>query len=309
MNIVEAKGLGKEYGELTAVDSLDLHIPEGEIFGFLGPNGAGKTTAISMMCGVITPTRGTATIDGHDIRDDAFAAKRAIGLVPQDLAVYEEINARQNLAFFGALYDLSGVELNKRIDWVLEVAGLTDRAKEPVEQFSGGMKRRLNMAVGLMHKPKLLVLDEPTVGVDPQSRNYIFETIRSLQSEHGMSVLYTSHYMEEVQSLCDRVAILDKGELIANDRVDDLINAHASGALQLDLAKDADGQAALAAAMEHGEANLSGSKLEVKVTTSIGAAITAVEQAGVEVVSMRSLQADLETVFLTLTGKKLRDEK
>ena len=305
--VVEAQGLGKDYGELTAVRSLDLTLAEGEIFGFLGPNGAGKTTAISMMCGVVTPSRGRAVIAGHDMGADPFAAKRALGLVPQDLALYEEITARQNLAFFGGLYGLRGAALEKRIDVVLEVAGLQERSREPVEQFSGGMKRRLNLAVGLVHEPRLLVLDEPTVGVDPHSRNHIFETIRHLQAEQGMTVLYTSHYMEEVQVLCDRVAILDKGELIANDRVDELIAAHASGALEIDLAAGADGEAAVAAAAAHGEATLKGKVVHVVPSGAIGPVITAVEASGAQVASVRSMQSDLETVFLTLTGHHLRD--
>ena len=167
--ILVAAGLGKDYGSARALDSLDLEVREGEIFGLLGPNGAGKTTAISMIAGVVTPTRGTAAIGGHDVRSDSFAAPRLLGLVPQDVALYEDLSARQNLRFFGRLYGLRGATLLEREAWVLDVVGLSDRADEPVERFSGGMKRRLNLAAGLVHRPRLLVLDEPTVGVDPQS--------------------------------------------------------------------------------------------------------------------------------------------
>jgi ABC-2 type transport system ATP-binding protein len=251
--LLETRGLGKDYGDVCALAGLDLEVAEGEIFGLLGPNGAGKTTAISMMCGVVTPTRGSARVGGLDVTRDAFAARRLIGLVPQDLALYEELSAAQNLRFFGALYGLGGAELAARVDQALELAGLRERAREPVARYSGGMKRRLNLAAGLLHRPKLVILDEPTVGVDPQSRNHIFASIRALAAEHGMTVLYTSHYMEEVETLCRRVAILDHGKLIACSTVDDLVARHG----------------------------------------------------GEEVVVRR---ANLETVFLALTGHRLRDE-
>jgi ABC-2 type transport system ATP-binding protein len=251
MPLLETRGLGKDYGSLSALAGLDLAIEEGEIFGLLGPNGAGKTTAISMMCGVVTPSRGSARVAGLDIA--SFAARRLIGLVPQDLALYEELSALQNLRFFGGLYGLTGSELAARADWALELAGLRERAREPVSRYSGGMKRRLNLAAGLLHRPRLVILDEPTVGVDPQSRNHIFATIRALSAEHGMTVLYTSHYMEEVELLCKRVAILDRGALIACSTVEDLVARHG----------------------------------------------------GEEVVVRK---ANLETVFLALTGHRLRDE-
>jgi len=226
MPLLETRGLGKDYGSIRALAGLDLEVQEGEIFGLLGPNGAGKTTAISMMCGVVTPSRGSARVGGLDVVRQPHAARRLIGLVPQDLAVYEELSALQNLRFFGGLYGLTGPELAARADWALELAGLRERAREPVSRYSGGMKRRLNLAAGLLHRPRLVILDEPTVGVDPQSRNHIFATIRALCAEHGMTVVYTSHYMEEVELLCKRVAILDHGELIACSTVDDLVARH-----------------------------------------------------------------------------------
>jgi len=253
MPLLETRGLGKDYGSIRALAGLDLEVEEGEIFGLLGPNGAGKTTAISMMCGVVTPSRGSARVGGLDVARQPLAARRLVGLVPQDLAVYEELSALQNLRFFGGLYDLAGAELAARVDWALELAGLRERAREPVSRYSGGMKRRLNLAAGLLHRPRLVILDEPTVGVDPQSRNHIFATIRALCSEQGMTVLYTSHYMEEVELLCKRVAILDHGALIACSTVEDLVARHG----------------------------------------------------GEEVVVRR---ANLESVFLHLTGHSLRDE-
>src|SRR5215831_4923749 len=231
--VLELAGLGKDYGARVAVQSVDLAIRRGEIFGLLGPNGAGKTTTISMACGVVPPSRGTARIAGHDIRSDTFAAKRAIGLVPQDLALYDELSPRQNLAFFGQLYGLAGDELAQRIDWALGIAGLTDRAGDLVKTFSGGMKRRLNLAAGLIHEPTLLVLDEPTVGVDPQSRRHIFDSIRTLR-DRGMTILYTSHYMEEVEELCDRVAIMDAGAIVASGTLAELRAAHSGGGLEIE---------------------------------------------------------------------------
>jgi ABC-2 type transport system ATP-binding protein len=229
--LLEVRGLGKDYGARTAVAALDLDVAAGEIVGLLGPNGAGKTTTISMICGVVTPSRGTARVAGHDIRADGRAARAALGIVPQDLALYESLSATENLRFFGALYGLGGARLRERIAWALEVVGLADRAREPVEKFSGGMKRRLNLAAGLIHEPRLLVLDEPTVGVDPQSRSHVFETIRSLRAA-GTTILYTSHYMEEVEALCDRVAIMDGGKVIAEGAVAALRERHGGGNLE-----------------------------------------------------------------------------
>jgi ABC-2 type transport system ATP-binding protein len=321
MAILETTRLGKDYGDTTAVASLDLAVEEGEIFGLLGPNGAGKTTTISMVCGVITPSRGTAVIAGHDIRKDPFAARRALGLVPQDLALYEEITARQNLAFFGSIYGLSGSLLAERIDWALGVAGLEDRGNDVVKRFSGGRKRRLNIAAGLLHKPRLLVLDEPTVGVDPQSRNYIFETVRGLQVEHGMTVIYTSHYMEEVQSLCERVAVMDHGKLLALDHVNEMIATHGGGSVEIEVAGPSTSMTAsmttsmaenLARAVaglgDAGEVQIEGNVLRVQAPGKLGAIIMAVEQSGATLRSIHSLEADLETVFLHLTGKRLRDQ-
>ncbi|MBA3539463.1 MAG: ABC transporter ATP-binding protein, partial [Deltaproteobacteria bacterium] len=220
------RGLGKDYGDRTAVVAIDLDVGRGECLGLLGPNGAGKTTTISMICGVTTPTRGRVVIAGHDLITAARDAKARLGLVPQDLALYEELSATQNLRYFGALYGLRGARLAERIGWALEVVGLRDRAGDPVRRYSGGMKRRLNLAVGLLHRPEVLVLDEPTVGVDPQSRNHIFETVRALHAE-GMTVVYTSHYMEEVEALCDRVAIIDGGAIVATGTIRELVAAHA----------------------------------------------------------------------------------
>src|SRR5690606_12496403 len=212
--VLRCEGLRKTYGDLLAVDDLSLSIAEGETYGLLGPNGAGKTTAISMIVGVLARDAGTVTVDGrpHDVH--GTAGKALIGYVPQQLALYTDLTARENLRFFGRLYGLSGRELSRRTDEVLEVVGLADRAGQRVDKFSGGMARRLHIGVGLLNRPRLLVLDEPTAGVDPQSRNAIMESVARLAGE-GIAVLYTTHYMEEAERLCDRVGILDQGRLRA----------------------------------------------------------------------------------------------
>ncbi len=313
MALLECRGVGKDFGALRAVEALDLDIEEGEIVGLLGPNGAGKTTAISMLCGVVTPSRGTVRIAGHDLAREPFAARRAIGLVPQDLALYEELSARQNLRFFGRLYGLRGADLDGRIDWALRLAGLVDRATEPVRRFSGGMKRRLNLAAGLLHRPRLVILDEPTVGVDLQSRNHIFSAIRSLCSEHGMTVLYTSHYMEEVELLCQRVAIMDRGREVASDTVAGLVARHGGTSLEIEVRGDLRRIAAALAPL--GEVSIereteAGGHLRLLETSPVkpGVVVRAVETADGEVEALRIHKPDLEAVFLALTGHSLRDD-
>jgi ABC-2 type transport system ATP-binding protein len=305
MAVLTTTGLGKDYGAHTAVRSLDLEIPRGSIFGLLGPNGAGKTTAISMICGVVTPSRGCARVAGHDLRAAPFAARRALGYVPQELAIYEELSATQNLAFFGRCYGLRGPALTDRLSWALELAGLRGRHREPVSQFSGGMKRRLNLVAALMHRPQLLVLDEPTVGVDPQSRSFLFAAIRRLRDE-GMTVLYTSHYMEEVEALCDRVAIIDRGEVIASDSVAGLLASGGGGGIEVELEG---GEDELAEALEAlPAASRVASGLRVESPAALAEAIGVLEAGGLSISALRSVAPDLEQVFLQLTGHRLRDD-
>jgi linearmycin/streptolysin S transport system ATP-binding protein len=304
--VLELVGLGKDYGARTAVHAIDLTLSRGEIFGLLGPNGAGKTTTISMVCGVVAPSRGTARIAGADLGTQTYAAKRAIGLVPQDLALYDELTPHQNLAFFGELYGLSGDLLARRIDGALGIAGLTDRAGDLVKTFSGGMKRRLNLAAGLIHEPTLLVLDEPTVGVDPQSRNHIFGSIRALR-DRGTTILYTSHYMEEVEELCDRVAIMDAGRIVASGSIAELCAQHTTGGLEVELDGDAAAIAAAAAAAAPLGARRAGAVLHLDARPPYGPAIAAIEATGAQIKRIGARRADLETVFLALTGRGLRD--
>ena len=218
--VLEVTGLCKSFGTTKALGDVSLHLKEGEIFGLLGPNGAGKTTFLSIISGLLQPDAGGFLVLGQPLHR---ARKHLLGIVPQDLAIYNELSARENLRFFGQLYGLGGRDLEGHIDEVLQAVGLLDRAADRAGTFSGGMKRRLNLAAGLVHKPRLLLLDEPTVGVDPQSRNHIFEEVRRLNGQ-GLTILYTSHYMEEVQALCPRVGILDQGTLIACDSLTNLLN-------------------------------------------------------------------------------------
>ncbi len=309
--VLALHGLGKDYGTRRAVGAVDLEVRRGECLGLLGPNGAGKTTTISMACGVLTPSRGRVEIGGIDLAKDPYTAKAKLGMVPQELALYDELTASQNLEYFGALYGLSGAKRSERIAWALGVVGLTDRAREQVKKYSGGMKRRLNLAAGLVHEPEVLVLDEPTVGVDPQSRNHIFETVRSLR-ENGMTVIYTSHYMEEVEALCDRVAIMDAGAIDATGTVAELIAQHAGKGIELELVGTPEQITAAATAAEsHGSVERAAGERQILRLTPDGAlapAIAAIEATGVTIARIESREANLETAFLALTGKTLRDD-
>ncbi len=304
------RGLGKDYGARTAVGAIDLEVRRGECLGLLGPNGAGKTTTISMACGVLTPTRGEVEIGGVSLAREPFRAKAKLGLVPQELAIYDDLSATQNLRYFGALYGLRGSELDVRIAWALGVVGLTERASELVKRYSGGMKRRLNLAAGLLHKPEVLVLDEPTVGVDPQSRNHIFETVKALRAD-GMSVVYTSHYMEEVEALCDRIAIIDHGAIAATGTLRELVARHASTRLAIELrgeagAIDAAIERAREVAVVERAADATG-RITVEPRGELAPVIAALEGQAVALGRIESHGADLEAAFLALTGRALRD--
>jgi ABC-2 type transport system ATP-binding protein len=234
--MLTVRHLRKTYGPLVAVDDVSLSVEGGRLLGLLGPNGAGKTTTVSMITGVITPDKGDVLIDGAPLSGDTDRKKRKIGLVPQDLALYDELSARANLRFFGALYGLSGAALDKAIASALGLVGLSDRERDLVKTFSGGMKRRLNLAAGLLHDPDILLLDEPTVGVDPQSRNAIFDNLEELK-QRGKALLYTTHYMEEVERLADRIVVVDHGRVIADDTLrglQALAPADASGRVTLE---------------------------------------------------------------------------
>ena len=214
--MLEIRRLRKAYKDLVAVNDISFSVHAGELVGLLGPNGAGKTTTVSMICGLVTPDQGQVLVNGEGLTGDIDPKKRRIGLVPQDLALYDELSAKANLQFFGSLFDMSGAALERAIGATLELVGLADRARDLVRTYSGGMKRRLNLAAGLLHDPDIVLLDEPTVGVDPQSRNAIFDNLEELK-RRGKALLYTTHYMEEAERLADRIVVIDHGRVVADD--------------------------------------------------------------------------------------------
>ncbi|MDH3892722.1 MAG: ABC transporter ATP-binding protein [candidate division Zixibacteria bacterium] len=297
--MIKAENLTKRFGEITAVDDISFEIHKGEAFGFLGPNGAGKSTTINMLAGVLEPDRGGISIDGAT-DPTRTQVRRSLGIAPQALALYDELTADENLAFFGRLYGLSGKALSARADWALELVGLTGRRRDRVKTYSGGMQRRLNLACGLVHDPQVLLLDEPTVGVDPQSRNLIFEKVSQLKAE-GRTVLYTTHYMEEAERLCDRVAIIDNGRIMAVDSVENLITNHGGPSfVNAQLSAPPEETAGL-------PGTLDGLNLRVETDSPMDT-IADLSAKGQSFVTMRIDQPNLETVFLNLTGRKLRDQ-
>jgi linearmycin/streptolysin S transport system ATP-binding protein len=309
--ILSCSGLRKSFGDRLAVDGVGFEIRAGESYGLLGPNGAGKTTTISMVCGLLERDAGEVVVEGRPLDVDSTEAKSSIGYVPQDIAIYPDLSALENLRFFGRLYGLRSRELESRVGEVLEVTGLTDRSRDRTEKFSGGMKRRLNIGIALLHRPRLLVLDEPTVGVDPQSRNAILSSIEQL-SGAGMAVLYTTHCMEEAERLCDRVAIIDEGrikaegtrsELVAMVGERDRVNLSATGDL-------AGAERALSALHEVEAATVADGSINLIVNGAsavLPRILQAVQDAGVALTGVEVVQPDLEAVFLTMTGKALRD--
>ena len=309
--MLDCRGLRRSYGNLTAVDGVGFHISPGETYGLLGPNGAGKTTTISMIAGLLDRDDGAVTVDGQPMSPQAVRAKAAIGYVPQELALYPDLSARENLMFFARLYGMSTADAKRRSADVLEVTGLTDRAGDQTKKYSGGMKRRLNIGIGLLHRPKLLILDEPTVGVDPQSRNAILESVEGLSGE-GMAVLYTTHYMEEAERLCDRVGIIDHGKLIAEGTRSELVSLVGEGDRVRLLAT---GDLAKAAAELDGhpwvrQASATDEVIDLVVDDSrsnLPAILTTAAAADVAVRSVDVTEPDLEAVFLHLTGRALRD--
>ena len=311
--ILEVQNLVKQYGAFTAVKGISFDIKEGEIFSLLGPNGAGKTTTISMLSTLYTPTSGDATIGGHSITKDPMAVKRMIGVVPQEIALYEDLTARENLIFWGRMYGLSGKSLNSRVDEVLGQIDLVDKAKNRVKTYSGGMKRRVNIGVGLLHKPRLLFMDEPTVGIDPQSRRAILDTVKDLNKQ-GMTVLYTTHYMEEAQELSDRVGIIDHGELIALGTQDELTKqVGEADTLILHIGENDDSEAlanslkGLKDIIEANAADYEVSLITPQAENILASVVSKANERGIKIRSIDIREPNLEAVFLHLTGRALRD--
>jgi len=309
--MIQVERLRKDFGTLTAVDDVSFEVRDSEIFGLLGPNGAGKTTTINMICGVLRPDGGRVLVDTTDIWIEPETVKRSLGVVPQEIAVYEDLTARDNLNFWGSLYGLGGSELRRRVDEALSRVGLAERAKDKVKGFSGGMKRRLNLCMGLLHRPKFLLLDEPTVGIDPQARLAILEVIREAAAG-GSTVLYTTHYMDEAQELCDRIAIIDHGRILTVGTLEELTRMAGEGEV-LRLTGSFDDETArrhidgLEGVRLH---SLEAGRAVLSVAAG-GPGLTAIlprlldSELGVDDVSIQ--QPSLQSVFIRLTGRELRD--
>ncbi|MDF2673083.1 MAG: transporter-like protein [Clostridiales bacterium] len=311
MEIIKIKDLTKKYGSNIAVDNINLSIDQGEIFGLIGPNGAGKSTTINSLCGLLRASDGEIIIDGINMREDSLEAKKRLGLVPQEIAIFENLTGRENIEFFGKLAGLRGSLLKERVDEALEFVGLSDKAKSMPKGYSGGMKRRLNIACAIAHHPKIIILDEPTVGIDPQSRNHILESVKKL-NKMGSTIIYTTHYMEEAEALCSRIAIMDHGRLIADGTKEELkklvheeekiiINGSDISFNTLEEIK---------AISQVKDAQLIENSLEI-ITSSTQLILQDIlfllSKNGVRIKGIQVSEPDLETVFLSLTGRKLRD--
>jgi ABC-2 type transport system ATP-binding protein len=309
--VLECSGLTKSFGDHAVVAGLGFSVAPGETYGLLGPNGAGKTTTISMIAGLLEPDAGEIRLAGEPMNPDATHTKRLVGLVPQDLAIYPDLDAAENLEFFGRLQGMKGADLKRRVAEVLEIIELTDRAEDRTEQYSGGMKRRLNIGVGLLHQPALLILDEPTVGVDPQSRNAILDSVERL-GEEGMAVLYTTHYMEEAERLCDRIGIVDQGKLIAEGSQADLVRIVGQrDRLTLTATGSLTATASALSELEAvDDAGVTGEAIVLIVDRAHDHLPQILEMAGRTGSLVKSVDvdsADLESVFLKLTGRALRE--
>jgi ABC-2 type transport system ATP-binding protein len=309
--LIEVEGLRKQYGDLTAVDDVSFTAKPGAIFGLLGPNGAGKSTTIGCVSGLVKPSGGRIRVMGHDVVTDGRASRQKLGVVPQELALYEDLSARENLNYWGAAYGLGGARLRARIAAVLDLVGLLDRSKEPVKRFSGGMKRRLNFACGLVHEPEVLLLDEPTVGVDPQSRVRLLELVRD-QTRSGACVLYTTHYMEEAENLCDRLAIIDHGKIIAMGTLPELRGALGERDLLRVTGKFDPSRVneAVSHLRDVEIVQVESELLTLAVSDGpkrLPAILEALSIAGAEVHETTLTQPNLESLFIKLTGRELRD--
>jgi ABC-2 type transport system ATP-binding protein len=307
--MISVSNLKKNYGLVQALNGVSFNIKAGEFFGLLGPNGAGKTTTISIMSTIVEADEGSVTIAGFDLKKNPLECKKTIGVVPQEIALYNELSAYDNLMFWGSLYDVPKSELTKRIDTTLTLFGLFDRRKDKVKTYSGGMKRRINIASALLHNPTILFMDEPTVGVDPQSRNLIFEVIDKLHKE-GMTMVYTTHYMQEAERLCDRIGIIDNGTIIAQGSLDEL---KSSSKIKETIV------VTIQAISEHALTKLSVDWGDVKrveneihfytnnVKSDLSKIILNCSELGLDVLNIDIQKVNLETIFLNLTGKQLRD--
>lgn len=311
MSIIKVKNVTKRFNDKLVLDNINYEVKEGEIFGFIGPNGAGKSTLINIMTGLLTPDSGTIEVCGYDILKEPIKAKKCIGYVPQELALMEELNALTNLEFFGALYGLKGKLLKERIEEVLKITGLEEKKKQKVKKYSGGMKRRLNLAVSILHRPKVLILDEPTVGVDPQSRNNIFSFIKNICKEWGTTVIYTSHYMEEIEELCKNVFIIDLGKEIAYGYKNEIKAAVFSNNKVMIDAENVSGEIIMELNKVDGVIKVSDKDgiitLVINLDFKLANVLALLEKQNINIKKISYEEVKLEDVFLSLTGKTLRD--
>lgn len=310
--MLETDKLTKQFKDVIAVDDVSLVLMRGESVGLLGPNGAGKSTAIAMISTLMKPSSGDVRLNGKSVLKKPDDMRRVLGVVPQKIALYEELSAYENLKFFGRLYGLSGNKLEQRIEYVLELVGLADRKKELVKNYSGGMQRRVNLAAAMMHEPEVLIMDEPTVGIDPQSRNHLLETIRKLNRDEGMTVLYTSHYMEEVEKLCDRVYIMDHGKVIAEGTKEELkaiLSDQETVLIEFDQNyPELFTKLSEIEGVQHSTIEEQSLKLIIpRGTRMLAALFHEAERYGAQVINVNVQTPTLEDVFLRLTGRKLRD--
>jgi ABC-2 type transport system ATP-binding protein len=305
--MIEVRQLAKSFGEVQALAGVDFSVGEGEIFGLLGPNGAGKTTTISIIAGLLNADSGTVRVGGLDNRKDGRRVREMLGVVPQDIALYEELSGRENLHFWGGLYGLAGSRLREEADRVLELVGLSDRADDPVRQYSGGMKRRLNLSAGLIHRPKVILLDEPTLGIDPQARLSILDIIKDGVTG-GMTVIYTTHYLEEAEKLCNRIAIIDHGKILAQGTLSELVKLAGEGnvvTVSGAFSRDEVSPLLKGVAVEYLE---NGSmRMTVPGQAEMSGALSRLFSAGISIEEISIQEPSLEGVFIKLTGKELRD--
>lgn len=311
MNIVKIEGLVKKFGDFAAVDNVNLKINEGEIYGLLGPNGAGKSTIINMICGIVSITKGKIEILEKDNRKYSSFTKRNIGIVPQDIAVYEDLTCMENVKFFAGLYGLRGEKLQKAAEEALEFVGLSENYRSLPSKFSGGMKRRLNIACAIAHKPKLIIMDEPTVGIDPQSRNHILNSVKKL-NEMGCTIIYTSHYMEEVEQICTQISIIDHGKVIAEGTNEELkaivtdkntVEITVSGIEEVNTEEIKNIKGVQSVQIDEDKVKVNSSK----DINNLDKIISYFTQNNIKIKNIENKVPDLETVFLSLTGRKLRD--
>lgn len=311
MKIIEIKDLVKKYGDLVAVDNINLSIEEGEIYGLLGPNGAGKSTLISVISSLLHPTSGNVKMLGKDIKKNSIEIKRHLGLVPQSIAVYKNFTAYENVKLFGQLYGLRGADLNEKVEEALRFVGLEDVKNKKAETYSGGMLRRLNIACAIVHDPKVIIMDEPTVGIDPQSRNHILSSVKKLNKK-GTTVIYTTHYMEEAETICSKIAIIDKGKVIvegSKEELKDMINDKKSLSVRIDDIykldlKEIEGIKGVSEILVKDNDITINTKKEIN---NLDIIIKAVNQSEAKILDLGYKEITLETVFLSLTGRSLRD--